>query len=185
MTAVPRTTYLDPDTGILVNLVGAQTHSALSDAEHDLFIVRHIQLAEHPIVGAHDLNHLCAIHRHLFGDVYPFAGRLREVDLRKTADPARCFAPARLLDAMAARIFDHLAAEDHLRGLPREAFVDRLTDYFVDLNHLHPFREGNGRTLRFFLASLASDAGHHVDWTRITRSANLAASRDPAALAHD
>jgi len=175
--------YLDPDTGVLVNLVGARTQAALQNAENDLVIVRQIELAERPIPGRFDLPHLCAIHRHLFGDVYPFAGQLRNVDLSKHTDPSTRFARARLLSTLAAKVFAELAAEGRLQGLPRQAFVDRLTYYFVSLNYLHPFREGNGRTLRVFLSDLAAASGYPLNWTRICREDNLMASRNPDTMA--
>lgn len=172
-------TYLDPETGILANLVGARTQDDLSCAESDFAIVRQIQLSEQPISGAFDLGHLCAIHAHLFGDVYAFAGALRTVNLHKHCDPTQHFAPARLLPELAARLFAELAADRQLRGLDRDAFVNGASTYFTALNHLHPFREGNGRTLRVFLSTLAAHAGYRLDWSRISRADNLAASRSP------
>jgi cell filamentation protein len=174
-----RPTYLDPFTGVLVNLLGAHTQSELSTAEHDLVIVRHIQLSERPLAGAFDLDHLRALHRHLFGDVYPFAGEIRIVDICKVDDPSNRFVPARLIDAVATHQFAELAADDFLRGLSRQAFVDGLAGHFTSLNRLHPFREGNGRTLRLFLHDLALQAGYRLDWTRIGRTDVLAACRDP------
>jgi cell filamentation protein, protein adenylyltransferase len=174
-----RATYLDPDTGVLVNLVSARTDAELSTAEHDLVIVRHIQLWEYPLAGAFDLAHLKAIHRFLFGDVYPFAGEARTVDLCKVDDPGRRFVPARLISACAARVFADIAADNYLRDSDRDTFVDRITHHFVAINHLHPFREGNGRTSRLFLCDLAVHAGYRLDWTLATRAQVLAACRDP------
>jgi cell filamentation protein len=91
--------------------------------------------------------------------------------------------PARLLPEAAAHVFGNITADDYLRGLDRTGFVDRLTEHFVAINHLHPFREGNGRTQRIFLAALATRAGHPLDWTTITRAQNLAAARCPSAAA--
>jgi len=176
---VRRSTYLDPDTGVLVNLVSARTEAELSTAEHDLVIVRHIQLWERPLAGAFDLPHLKAIHRFLFSDVYPFAGEARTVDLCKVDDPGRHFVPARLISACAARIFADIAADNYLCGIDRDTFVDRMTEHFVAINRLHPFREGNGRTLRLFLHDLAAHAGFRLDWTRATRAQVVAACRDP------
>ncbi len=176
-----RTTYLDPQTGLLRNCLGATTAAVLHAAEHDLVIARQIQLGEHPIGGGFDLPHLQAIHRHLFGDVYPFAGLLRTVDIHRIDYPGGHFMPARLLPEAAAHVFGDIAADDYLRGMERTRFVDRLTEHFVAINHLHPFREGNGRTQRIFLADLAARAGRRLDWTKITRAQNLAASRCPSA----
>lgn len=180
-----RVTYLDADTGVLSNLLGARTEEGLAVAEHDIVIVRHVQLTEQPLPGDLDFEHLRAMHRFLFGDVYPFACEVRRVDLRKVGDPMRPFAPARVIEAMASRIFAELRADEFLAGRSRSEFVDGLEQYFTTLNFLHPFREGNGRTLRLFLAELAVRAGWTLDWTRIDRAENLAASCDPVCRARE
>jgi cell filamentation protein len=172
-----RSSYLDPTTGILANLVHASTIAELVSAEHDLVIVRHIQLSEHPVPGDFDLDHLKAIHRHLFGDVYPFAGQLRTVDIFKAGSTSR-FAPARTLAAAAAHVFVHIQEDDYLCGLDRDEFVDGISRHFTAINWLHPFREGNGRTQRLFLQYLAKHAGYQLDWSRIDRSDLLAVCRD-------
>lgn len=76
--------YLDPKTGILRNKVGAVTSSALADAEAALSFVRLVQLMDHPVEPTGDLDELRAIHRHLFQDIYEWAGELRTWTLRRT-----------------------------------------------------------------------------------------------------
>ena len=65
---------------------------------------------------------------------------------------------------------------NYLRGLPREPFVDRLAHYFAEVNAIHPFREGNGRTQRAFFHQLCRMAGWPIDWTNLDPEANIAAS---------
>ncbi len=73
---------------------------------------------------------------------------------------------------------EHLQAfHRHLFGLPREHFVRRLAFYYGELNARHPFREGNGRTQRAFLRQLAASAGWRLDWSELSKSANIEASR--------
>ena len=74
--------YLDPETGVLRNLVGARTQTALDTAEGDLTFTRLVQLMDHPVRPTGDLHELRAIHAHLFQDLYPWAGQLRTVDIR-------------------------------------------------------------------------------------------------------
>lgn len=168
--------YLDPGTGILTNKVGASTWEQLQAAETDLVTLRALQLAARPITGRFDLAHLQAIHRYLFADVYPWAGQLRTVDMAKTGDTVSFF-PAARLAAGAAHTFDALAADNLLSGLDRDRFVTRLAHHLDQINHLHPFREGNGRTQRIFCSQLAARAGYHLDWTRIDPAENNTASR--------
>ena len=174
----PRDPYIDPRTGILRNNVGAQTQHELDRAENGIVPLRAVQLATHPIAGRFDLQHLCAIHRHLFGDVYPFAGEVRTVNIYKANDPSSHFFPVERFEVGQAYVFGEIAADNHLQGLPIDRFVSRLAYHFDAINHLHPFREGNGRAQRAFVDQLAEHAGYQLDWTTITAAENVAASRD-------
>jgi cell filamentation protein len=75
--------YLDPETGILRNLVGARTKGSLGDAEGSLSFARLVQLMDRPAKPTGDLTELRAIHRNLFQDLYDWAGQIRTVDIRK------------------------------------------------------------------------------------------------------
>jgi cell filamentation protein len=86
------------------------------------------------------------------------------------------FCLPQFLRSYASEIFSRLTAADRLRGLSREQFVARLAEFLGDINALHPFREGNGRTQRAFFSQLAHDAGHHIDWIRMDPAKNNLAS---------
>ena len=179
-----RDPYLDPHTGILTNLIGARTAVELAAAEADLVAVRTLQLWRHPPAPTRDLVELQAIHRHLFQDVYPWAGQLRTVDLRKTVPGAQPFLPVSMITRSAGFVFDQLRQDRYLQHLNRDRFIERLAYHYDQVNYLHPFREGNGRTQRFFFDRLAVAAGWWLDWTQITGAVNDAASR-AAAEDHD
>jgi cell filamentation protein len=173
--------YLDPFWQILRNKVHARTASELAAAETQLVWARSLELTERPIGGRYDLTHLRALHRHLFQDVYPFAGDLRTVDLRKAGDPGGWFYPAARLTQGADVTFAALAQDKHLRGRDREGFISGLARHLDAVNHLHPFREGNGRTQRIFFSQLSGRAGYLLRWDRISAAENAAASRAGAA----
>lgn len=176
--------YLDPHTGILTNLIGARTATELAAAEADLVAVRTLQLWRHPPAPTRDLAELQAIHGHLFQDIYPWAGQLRTVDLRKTVPGAQPFLPVSMISRSAGFVFDQLRQDHYLQHLDRERFIKRLAHHYDQVNYLHPFREGNGRTQRFFFDRLAAAAGWRLDWTQVTGSVNDAASQ-AAAEDHD
>lgn len=73
-------------------------------------------------------------------------------------------------------MFTRLARDHHLRGRDRTTFVDGLTALLAEVNALHPFREGNGRTQRAFLAQLARDAGYRIRWVDLDPETNRATS---------
>jgi cell filamentation protein len=176
--------YLDPHTGILTNLIGARTAAELAAAEADLVAVRTLQLFRHPPGPTRDLAELQAIHRHLFQDIYPWAGQLRTVDLRKTVPSAQPFLPVSMITRSAGFVFDQLRQDRYLQHLDRDRFIERLAYHYDQVNYLHPFREGNGRTQRFFFDSVATAAGWWLDWTQVTGAVNDATSRT-AAEDHD
>ncbi len=109
----------------------------------------------------------------MFQDVYDWAGRLRTVTIGKGA--LFCL-PGDLLST-ADDTFAWLRDSHHLHELPRDEFLDQLTELYSDLNFLHPFREGNGRTQRAFLAELVRGAGHQIRWVDMNPTTNNAASR--------
>lgn len=164
--------YLDLQAGVLRNRLGITDAGELAQAEANFTSVRISQLLAHPLPGRYDLPHLQAFHRHIFGEVYDWAGELRTVSIGK-GQPF-CF-PQHLMSYGDA-VFRKLARAGQLSGLDREDFVDGLTELLADINALHPFREGNGRTQRAFLAQLARAAGHTIRWAAMDPAVNIAAS---------
>jgi len=172
--------YLDPTTGQLRNQVGATTRADLDAAEGALTFARAVELVDAPVAATGDLTEFRAIHRHLFQDVYEWAGQLRTVDLRKNVAGAEFFLPVSMIDRAAGFAADELRQDGMLRGLSRERFVDRISYHYDQWNYIHPFREGNGRTQRLFWNRVAADAGWNLDWRIVQGGVNDAASRAAA-----
>jgi cell filamentation protein len=171
--------YLDPDTGLLRNRLGATTQEALDSAEADYGLARTVELVERPVKPTGDLRQLQAIHQRLFQDVYEWAGELRTVDMRKGNDPAaEFFMPVSRLPSGAGYAFQELAEDNYLRSLDKDRFVSRLAHHYDQVNYLHPFREGNGRTQRILWTQIARAAGYELDWRGVTGKVNDQASRD-------
>lgn len=172
--------YLDPDTGLLRNKVGATTREGLDRAESDLSWLRLLQILDHPPSPTGDLAELCAIHRRLFQDVYDWAGQVRTVDIRKNVDGAAFFLPCSRIGTGSQYAADELRADNNLHGMSRDRFVERLAYHYEQFNHIHPFREGNGRTQRLFWNRIARDAGWQLDWLQVQGSVNDNACRAAA-----
>jgi cell filamentation protein len=169
--------YLDPRTGLLRNLVGADTDADLVAAEGALVFTRAVQLHDQPPKPTGDLAELQAIHRHLFQDLFDWAGTLRTVDIRKNTEGAEFFLPVSLIERASAYVAEQLHADNNLKGMSRDQFIDRLAHHYDELNYLHPFREGNGRTQRVFWSRIARDAGWQLDWRPVQGNVNDAACR--------
>ncbi|MBI3759460.1 MAG: Fic family protein, partial [Deltaproteobacteria bacterium] len=121
-----------------------------------------------------DLNHLRAIHRHLFQDVYEWAGEVRTVELNKGGQQ---FQFRRYIETGKADVHKRLADANFLKGLSRADFAGQAARIAGDVNYVHPFREGNGRTQLFYLEQLAGQASHPLDLARIAPERWIEASR--------
>jgi cell filamentation protein len=153
--------YTYKDSSVLKNKADHKTQEALDKFER-LSVAN--RMVEDPPEGKFDNQHLKAIHKHLFQDVYDWAGEERTVSISKGKT---LFCNPRFIANMVADILDKLAKENHLRGLPPEEFVERAAHYVLELNVAHPFREGNGRTTRYFLSLIAQNAGFEIDIERL------------------
>lgn len=169
--------YTDPATGILRNKVNAQTQVALETAEGDLVYARMVQLLKSPPEPTGDLAELCAIHRHLFQDLYDWAGEIRTVDIRKPIEGTTPFMPVSFVHRGGRYAAEDLYNDNELKGLSQDQFVSRLAHHYEQFNYVHPFRDGNGRTQRFMFSRIAYDAGWSLDWQRVTGETNDQASR--------
>ncbi len=159
--------YTYPGSDVLANKPGLRDEEALKQFEYEKTAVRARELRDNPIAGKFDLDHLKAVHAHLFQDVYEWAGRARVINISKGGTG---FARAEFIEAEAARLNSLLVKENSLKGLEKPQFVERLAYHYSELNALHPFREGNGRSTREFLGQLSREAGYEIDQTRIDNS---------------
>jgi cell filamentation protein len=169
--------YIDPKTGLLTNLVGATTQAELDAAEGALSFTRLVQLSEHPQAPTGDLAELRSIHGQLFRDVYPFAGELRTVDIRKNVEGAEFFLPVSMIERASSFAAGELREDKMLHGFGRDQFIDRLSYHYDAFNYIHPAREGNGRTGRVFWNRVATDAGWQLDWRSVHGQVNDNACR--------
>lgn len=159
--------YVYPGTEVLRNKADIRDQVALDAFEADATAVRMQELVEQPIQGKFDLAHLCAIHAHLFQDVYVWAGELRTVDISRGESR---FANFGLIRDYLGKVLQGLPAENYLSGLPPDKFISRIAYYMAEINAVHPFREGNGRVQRAFCGQLADQAGYFIDFEAVSQS---------------
>jgi cell filamentation protein len=153
--------YLYPGTAILRNKLGITDAAQLETAERWLVVER---ITGGVPGGMFDLAHLRAIHRHLFQDLYDWAGELRTVEIAKGGNQ---FQFRRFIETGMADVHHRLEKARFLQGLSPTAFAEAAGTIMGDVNYVHPFREGNGRTQLFYLEQLAAKAGHPIDLRRI------------------
>lgn len=165
--------YVYPGTDTLMNKAGIRNYRELALFESLVSTKRLAELHLTPITGDFDLSHLQDIHHYIFQDVYPFAGQIRTENIAK--DNFR-FAPTQFIEPAAQDIFGQLQGEGALKGMPAEQFAERAAYYMAEINVLHPFREGNGRSTREFIRELANNAGFDLQWSRVDKDRVFQAS---------
>jgi cell filamentation protein len=169
----PDTRYCyPPDYSVLRNRFNIRDQGELDAVERELVAQGWREPAP---TGQFDLGHLRALHRHLFQDIYEWAGELRTVEISKDGHQ---FQFRRYIETGMADVHRRLVVKDYLRGLDPADFAHEAGTIMGDVNYVHPFREGNGRTQLLYLKQLAQQAGHPLDLTRIGRDAWMAASRE-------
>ena len=173
--------YCYKGTNVLKNIPGLRDPAALAAFE----TVSVAQRADEPLPGGRlSAAHYRTIHRHLFQDVFRWAGQLRRVRISKDGN---MFCYPENIAAEMGKLFLGLRRHRHLRGLTEEAFAAEAAHFLAELNAIHPFREGNGRAQMTFLALVARQAGHPFDLERLDPDQFLAANirsfrRDEALL---
>jgi cell filamentation protein len=161
--------YTYENSTILVNKLGLREQPALDAFEAEISSAR----AEEPLPeGVLDFTQYKSVHHHLFQDVYEWAGQVRTVRLFKGGNPF-CFPEN--IEGQAARLFDELKEANYFRDLDAAAFSRKTAHFLAELNAIHAFREGNGRSQLTFLALVASHAGHPLDLERLDPDEMLAA----------
>jgi cell filamentation protein len=161
--------YLYKNTQVLKNRLGIRDAATLEAFEVEMTSLR----ADEPLPSGHfDSVHYRKIHRHLFQDVYRWAGRYRSVRITKGGNPF-CFPEH--IDWQMEQLFVRLAHGELLRTPAFQTFAARAAEFLSELNAVHPFREGNGRTQLAFLDQVAAYVDHPMRLDQVKRGTFLPA----------
>lgn len=171
--------YCYPESKVLINKLNIEDLEKLNIAEKEITALKLAYIKKNPIDGKFDFDHLKAIHRFLFEDIYLWAGEPRHVNISK----GNQFCLWQNIDEYAESIFKELKNESYLIG--SDKIEHRLAYYLSEINVLHPFREGNGRTQRLFIEYLAENAGYHVDFSSVTPREMIEASAESFACKYE
>ena len=151
----PDYTYTDPKSGVLRNLANVTDYNTLLLIESGAVTKRLADLQANPI-KIKNSSSLLDIHRHLFQDIYLWAGKIRTVEISKGGKP---FFPLSHFHNAFAFIDTLIAAYRKIDKKDKIQLTHKLAEILDTVNFLHPFREGNGRTQREFLRILAKEKG--------------------------
>ena len=154
--------YCYKGTTVLKNIPGIRDQAVLDRFEA---VITAQRSDESLPAGQLSVAHYCAIHRHLFQDVFIWAGKFRTVRIHKNRS-AFCY-PEYIAQEM-RKLFADLKGHHYFRNLSVDEFSTRVAHFLSTLNAIHPFREGNGRTQTTFLVLLAYRAGHPLNLEKLT-----------------
>jgi cell filamentation protein len=150
--------YVYPHTEILKNKFGERDEDRFRQIEADYTGLRIRELMDSPLAGAYDLSHLCRLHQYIFQDIFEWAGRIRTVNMEKAE---------RVLGGLSVEYSDIGEIEKHLKTalahlnetkwqtLNADKKALEFSQSMAEIWKVHPFREGNTRTIVTFCCDFA------------------------------
>ena len=156
--------YCYKGTNVLINLLNIRDNKTLQRAESRIVATKLFELRKNEMIGNFDVEHFIKIHKFLFEDIYPFAGKFRTENIAKGYFS---FAEWEYIDTELRKLLEKLHKSNLLKNDTRAELVKDLAYYLAELNVLHPFREGNGRTIREFIRELAYKNGYLLDLQKV------------------
>ena len=159
--------YCYKGTDVLINLLNIRDNKTLQRAESRIVATKLFELRKNEMIGNFDVEHFIKIHKFLFEDIYPFAGKFRTENIAKGYFS---FAEWEYIDTELRKLLEKLHKSNLLKNDTRAELVKDLAYYLAELNVLHPFREGNGRTIREFIRELAYKNGYLLDLQKVEPS---------------
>ena len=154
--------YCYENSGTLKNKLDIRDYKQLEKYEAKITAAKSLGLRIKGITGDFDKKHYISIHKYLFGEIYDFAGKVRNVNIAKGNFR---FAPVMYLQA----------AIENIEKMPQSTF-DEIVEKYVEMNIAHPFREGNGRSTRIWLdLILKKELNKVIDWSLVDKEDYLLA----------
>lgn len=165
--------YCYENSNVLINKLDVKDNKILENIERKIVLAKLYELRQNNDKGSFDIIHFISIHKFMFEDIYDFAGKFRTENVAKGNFR---FAEWEYIESELIKLLKQLKNENYLNGLNKEKLSRRLAYYMAELNVLHPFREGNGRTIREFIRQLAYKNGYIFNLQNIEPNEILNAS---------
>mgnify|MGYP000649315742 FL=1 len=151
----PNNQYTYPDSTVLVNKQNITNIEEAYRNEH-LFVTRRLADLRLEPIHVYSMSDILAIHNYLFQDVYAWAGQYRKVNISKSGNP---FMPIQSFNTAETHM-NNLIHSYHQTANSKDEIIMHLSEILDNLNYFHTFREGNGRTQREVIRSLALSKGY-------------------------
>ena len=161
-----RDSYLYEDCDVLKNLLNIRDKELFNDAEADYVTYRLKEIAINPLPGAYDYEHLLKIHKYIFQDIYEWAGQPRRLNIYKE-EPVLGGISIDYSDRMTISkdsedVLMEMRKKPWNHMIVQEAAI-QFADSLAKLWRIHPFREGNTRTIVTFCCQYADEIGLNPD----------------------
>lgn len=150
-------------TTCLVNKLGIRDEKRLSEVEAGITFAKAVMLEEPPIDDDFGFEHFKKIHEFLLCDLYEWAGQVRTVDISKKRTK---FLDAASIESIGTKCFAKVK-DGYFENLSFDEFVKRIAEFYNDVNYIHPFREGNGRTQRIYFTQLIRHYGYDINFADV------------------
>ncbi|MCR4693933.1 MAG: Fic family protein [Pseudobutyrivibrio sp.] len=172
--------YCYPHTHVLKNKLNITDQAKLHAAEQELSSARYFEMLRKPIPGDFSLDHLRAIHRYMFQDIYEWAGEIRTVDISK----GTIFCLTQFIGQEFKKVQDWLISQNYLKDVTDKREMAKKLAYLIgEINMIHPFREGNGRAQRVYVEYVCKNNGaFDLDFSKTTKNDMILASKESSVL---
>ena len=165
--------YCYQNSNTLINKLEIKDQLTLQKYEARITAAKLLALRQEGITGNFDKNHFVSIHKYIFEDIYPFAGKFRTENIAKGYFR---FAEWEYIEEELDKLLLKLKNENYLNEKSEVELAKAIAYYMSELNVLHPFREGNGRTIREFIRQLALKNGYTLNLKKVEPKKMLNAS---------
>lgn len=155
--------YTYPNSFVIKNKLNIKDEKKLEDYERQMVSFKLATIRKHSMPEKFDSNRLKYIHNYLFCDIYDFAGKYREENITKDNF---MFAQFEYISENVDTLLNKIDLEN-LKLVSLDEKLKQISYYMTELNVLHPFREGNGRTIREFIRQLLNEIGFDIDFSKI------------------
>lgn len=164
--------YTYPDTNVFINKFNIRDGKQLENLE----MISLYKAVEKGIpLGNFSLSHLQNIHKKIFADIYDWAGKIRTVDIQKEGAH---FCSREFIEIEFDKLSNQLKSERYLTNIDqKDTFVEKFSHYYAEVNAIHPFRDGNGRTTRVFFEQLARINEYKLDFNSVSKEELLNATK--------
>lgn len=166
----------------LINKFGIRDEAELAELETVITTAKISMILSQTYSGELDAAHYRALHREIMGDIYDWAGEIRTVPLSKKGT---VFHSPENLERDTERLFSYLGGKGYFLDLSSDDYAAAVAEFYSDLNLLHPFREGNGRTQRVLITQLIERSGRSIDFSTCDKDFLMIATMYSAQGVHD